>query len=276
MGASSPREVGALLPAPGIKHQNYGGIPLAPPPPRPNPRSMTDQFTTDTPIGDIAVALPPAIGVFERLGMDYCCGGDRSLADSAQAADVDPALVLTELAGLQRQPDDRDWAGAPLPELIDHIVATHHQYLQEALPALWEMIRKVVNAHGENHPELEQIRRVMGALFQELDLHLQKEEQILFPMIKELVTPAAAGGAPVGCPSGPEGPMAVMESEHDNAGAALRELRRLSEDYRLPEGACTTYQALYAGLQDLERDLHQHIHLENNLLHKRTRELLGV
>ncbi len=237
---------------------------------------MTAQFTPDTPIGEIAVALPPSIGVFERLGMDYCCGGDRSLAESAQAAGTMPDAVLAELAGLERASDDRDWSEAPIPELIDHIVGSHHSYLQTALPALWDMIKKVVNAHGERHPELELIRRTMGALFQELDMHLQKEEQILFPMIRELAAPSGGGGGSVGCPSGPEGPMTVMEAEHDNAGAALRELRRLSHEYALPEGACTTYQALYAGLQDLEKDMHQHIHLENNVLHKRTRALMGL
>ncbi|MBC8328060.1 MAG: iron-sulfur cluster repair di-iron protein [Planctomycetes bacterium] len=237
---------------------------------------MPTSFTLATPIGDIAVALPPSIGVFERLGMDYCCGGSRTLAESAKAADADAEAVLAELAGMQRSEDDRDWSEAPIPELLDHILSSHHEYTKQALPALWEMIRKVVNAHGERHPELEQMRRIMGGLFQELDMHLQKEEQILFPMIRALAEPGAGGAGPGGCPSGPEGPMTVMEAEHDSAGAALRELRSLSAGYVLPEGACTTYQALFAGMQDLEKDLHTHIHLENNVLHPRTRALMGL
>jgi regulator of cell morphogenesis and NO signaling len=242
---------------------------------------MTLRPTAETLIGDLAVARPASIPILEQLGLDYCCGGNRSLAEAAAAAGRPVDEVLSRLAAAEGDPTARDWSGAPLPELLDHIVATHHEYMKAALPALWEMIGKVVNAHAEGHPELAEVRATMGRLFEELDLHLQKEEQILFPMIRGLcgasgpaATPGSCPGKGTPCAGGPEGPMTVMEQEHDDAGEALRTLRRLTQDYRLPEGACTTFRGLYAGLQELEADLHQHIHLENNLLHRRVRRML--
>ncbi|RMH02101.1 MAG: iron-sulfur cluster repair di-iron protein [Planctomycetota bacterium] len=236
---------------------------------------MTATLAPSSTLGAIATSLPAAIPVFEELGLDYCCGGTATLAEAATRAGLDPEAVLERLRGLERRPEDRDWSQAPLPELLDHILATHHDYLKQTLPALWDMAGKVVHAHGEHHPELARIRQVCGALFQELDLHLQKEEQILFPMIRSLAGGSAEPEAG-GCPSGPIGPMQVMEAEHENAGRALSELRRLSRDYELPEDACTTWRGLWAGLQELEGDLHRHIHLENNVLHPRVRALVGA
>lgn len=241
---------------------------------------MSIRLHPETPIGEIAVALPAAISLFERHGLDYCCGGNRTLAEAAAAAGADAASLLAELARLERHPDQRDWSEAPLPELIDFLVATHHAYLKEAMPALWQMLAKVVQAHGEHHPELARLRQVSGGLFQELDAHLMKEEQILFPMIRTLASASssshASSFAPVGHSCGsPEAPMRVMEMEHDHAGTALREMRALSSGYTVPADACTTFRALYAGLAELEEDLHRHIHLENNVLHPRTRALLA-
>lgn len=241
---------------------------------------MSTRLHPETPIGEIAVAIPAAIPLFERLGLDYCCGGNRTLAEAAAAAGADAASLLAELAGLERHPDQRDWSEAALPELIDHIVATHHVYLKEAMPALWQMLAKVVQAHGENHPELARLRRLSGGMFQELDAHLMKEEQILFPMIRSLAGSSGVRQTSAFSPAGhacgsPEAPMRVMEMEHDQVGTVLRDMRALSGGYVVPDDACTTFRALYAGLAELEEDLHRHIHLENNVLHPRTRALLA-
>ena len=226
-------------------------------------------ITPQTPVGRIAVTQPASISVFQRLGIDFCCSGAASLEEAAKNADVPLDEILGELIALPSNgEEEKDWSGVPLPDVIDHIVATHHAYTRTALPALWELLRKVVQVHGETHPELHAAARIVATLFTELGQHLQKEEQILFPHIRELATNPSAPRVV------PDGPINVMEQDHDAAGKALRELREVTSDYRLPDDACDSYRALFSGLTELERDLHIHIHLENNVLHPRTRELV--
>ncbi len=229
------------------------------------------RFTADSPLGEIAATLPSAIALFRQHHLDYCCGGARSLGDAARERGLDPDRLLEELQSLVRSPSDRDWTTAPTGEFIDHILATHHDYLKRVMPELRRTAAKVAQVHGENHPEVVSLLREIDPLFAELDAHLMKEEQILFPMLRGLAG-EPGGAAPAHC--GPEGPMHVMEMEHESAGAALKRMRELTHDYALPEDACTSYRGLYAGLQELEADLHVHIHLENNILFPRMRALL--
>ncbi|MDP6849317.1 MAG: iron-sulfur cluster repair di-iron protein [Planctomycetota bacterium] len=231
-------------------------------------------ITPETTVGDIAAHLPLATGIFARHKMDYCCGGNRPLAEACERAGADMETVQREIAELERTDDGLNLLHAPLDQLCDHIESMHHTYLKEAMPALWEMMKKVLNAHSENHPEYVELHQTTGLLFNELHNHLQKEEEILFPMIRRL-----AGGEPAnpdgpGCMT-PEAPMQVMEAEHDNAGNALRRMRELTNDYTVPENACTTLTALIKGLEECESDIHRHIHKENNILHPRVREMLG-
>lgn len=221
----------------------------------------------NTPTGQIAVHVPAAIPVFQRLGIDFCCAGAAPLAETVQRADARLDEVLTELLALSPNPGDRDWSTAPLDDLIDHIVSTHHGATKKMMPALWERLREVLQTHGENHPELHEVGKILAPLFTELGQHLQKEEQILFPTIRRLSSDASANS------DSPEGPMSAMEHEHDNAGEAFRKLREITDGFRAPEDADDSYRTLYAGLHELERDLHVHIHLENNVLHPRTREM---
>jgi regulator of cell morphogenesis and NO signaling len=153
-----------------------------------------------------------------------------------------------------------------LTQLADHIEATHHSYLRSALPRISQLAAKVAQAHGSRHPEVIEVQAVFDALREELEAHLQKEEAILFPMCRELDTASTLPQFHCGTV---RNPVHVMESEHDNAGRALSELRRLTGDYTLPEDGCNTYRALLDALTEMEGDLHQHIHKENNILFPR-------
>ena len=229
-------------------------------------------MTTTTTLADLAGTSLAAVRILESHGLDYCCGGKRPFEEACIAKNLNPNSVLQEIetANLQ-QTGGRDWPTAPLDELVNHIVATHHEYLKIELPALGNRLVKVHEVHGARDPvTLARMVEVFGALREELEMHMHKEEVILFPFIQRYGA-AAAQGLPL--PSVPFGsianPIRVMEREHDTAGDALGELRRLTGNYQLPPYACSTVRALYEGLQTLETDLHIHIHLENNILFPR-------
>lgn len=214
----------------------------------------------ETPVGKLASELPLATRVFARHGIDFCCGGGKPLQDVCAAHQLDTGAILEEIAN-ETEPvesNPRRWDHAPLDELIDHILKAYHQPLKEELPRIETMARKVARVHGHTAPEMfEQLLATFLALKAELEAHMMKEEQVLFPMIKKGQGKMAVG------------PVGVMEAEHESAGAALAKLRQLTDDYRLPEGACNTYRALWVGFAALEESLHLHIHLENNILFPR-------
>lgn len=227
-------------------------------------------------VGEIAAETPAAIRVFERYRIDYCCGGKRPLGEVCQERGISPETLLAELAQAGRQPDSHsDWSHASLASLIAHIVSTHHLYLKSELPLLRARLAKVLEAHGARYPEiLTPLQPVFVGLADELSAHLRKEEIILFPAIEEIEAARAAGRKPTPSPFGSvENPIRMMIFEHDNAGNALAEMRRLTQGYAVPPDVCATYRALYEGLEQLETDLHQHIHLENNILFPRALKL---
>lgn len=223
-----------------------------------------------TTVREIARTNPAAVRVFERYGIDYCCGGGRPLEEACREKNLSAEAVLAEVAASgAAESGDRDWARAPLADLIHHIVNTHHAYLKTELPLLEARMKKVIEKHGPNHPDtLPRLGSVFAALKEELDLHLRKEEMILFPAIEALE--ATRRAAPFGTV---QNPIRMMEHEHDSAGAALRTMRGLTDNYTAPPEACPTWLALYHGLDALEKDLHVHIHLENNILFPRAAEL---
>ncbi len=242
--------------------------------------TSTNTFEATTSVGDIAANNPLATAIFARHKMDYCCGGNRPLAEACGIAGADMATVIQELEELARPEQDIDLTTAPLWQVVDHIEEVHHSYLKEAMPAIWAMMKKVLNAHSEAHPEYVELHQVTGGLFNELTGHLKKEEEILFPLIRKLsgadvpTPPGSACAVGHGCTT-PEGPIQVMEAEHETAGAALRRMRELANDYAIPEFACTTLTALLKGLEECETDIHNHIHKENNILHPRVREMIS-
>ena len=211
-------------------------------------------------IGTLAAEHPLATRVFARHGIDFCCGGGRPLGTVCAEKGLNGAAILDEVQAEIEKPGEKveRWNDAPLGDVIVHILHAYHAPLREELPRLESMARKVLDVHGAGDPErFGRIVSVVVALRAELESHMMKEERILFPMIQ------SGSGAMAG------GPISVMEDEHESAGALLRELRELTNGYEVPEEACNTWRALWFGLAALEAEMHQHIHIENNILFPR-------
>jgi regulator of cell morphogenesis and NO signaling len=230
-----------------------------------------DMPTLTETVREIALNQPSSIRVFEQFGIDYCCGGRKPLALACNEQNVSLEEVLNALASAVAisAPDARDWANASLQELSQHIVLRHHEYVRRELPRLAALSVKVITQHA-GRPELGEIQATLSTLDQELTQHLAKEELVLFPYIAEFESALASGGIkPSGCFGTVANPIAMMTQEHEAAGELLASLRSLSGNFTAPADACPTYRAFYAGLREFEQDLHQHIHLENNILFPR-------
>jgi regulator of cell morphogenesis and NO signaling len=228
--------------------------------------------TTTQTVREIALENPASIRVFEAFGIDYCCGGRKPLAEACAAKNIALDAVITALengtAGSATASED--WSALSLGALVSHIVNAHHAYVRRELPRLAELASKVVSRHGDTKPELPQIQVKVGQISEELIEHLAKEEVVLFPYITKLERAKNEGTAkPHGCFGTVASPIAMMTQEHEAAGALLAAIRQLSGDYTPPVGACPTFHAFYNGLREFEQDLHQHIHLENNILFPR-------
>lgn len=233
------------------------------------------KITGNTTVRELAGKHPQAIDVFERYGIDYCCGGGKPLADITGELGLDTDKVVADLdkalgekvTGAGR----RDWYGATLGELIYHILNVHHTYMKKALPKIGDYLGKVLRAHGATHGEmLKQVDETFRVLRLEIESHLAKEEQILFPYVLDLDSAAQENRPlPEFCCGSVEGPISQMMHEHENAGEALDKLRRITNNYTLPPDACPTFAALFNELKRMEKDLHTHIHLENNVLFPR-------
>jgi regulator of cell morphogenesis and NO signaling len=231
------------------------------------------QTSTEKTVREIALENPSSIRIFESLGIDYCCGGKRPLSEACLRANVGLHHVIELLEDAARTTPAREedeWNGKTLGALIQHIVQNHHAYVRREIPRIQAMLTKVVAKHGPNHPEVSRIQELFLAIGQELSTHLLKEEQILFPYIEQMETSTLAGEpVPPACFDTVKRPIANMIAEHDDAGALLAQIRSLATGYAVPEGVCPTFLATYRGLEDFERDLHRHIHLENNILFPR-------
>lgn len=226
----------------------------------------------DVTVAEIAANSLAAVRVFEKYGIDYCCGGKRPLAEVCRKNGEDPEKILAEveaaLAGFEGT--QRDWNTAPLRELTRHIVSVHHAYLWNELPAIQARLDKVYRVYNQRYgPSLIGLPEAYADLRSELELHMRKEERILFPAIE--AAEASHTAAPFLA-----APIHVMEAEHESAGLALGRIREITQDFTVPEYGCVTYQALMRSLAELEQDLHLHIHLENNILFPRTQQLSGA
>lgn len=227
-------------------------------------------------VREFAVESPEAVRVLERLGIDYCCGGGETLDKACEKAGVSVADLARSVEDEARRAStstERDWSSASLTELTSYIVEKHHVFTREEVDRLAALISKVVAKHGENHPELNLINSIFEPLREELLAHMFKEERVLFPYVAQLEEAIVGTGTfPAAFFGTVENPIRVMRQEHDTAGEALRKMREASDGYRCPPDACPSYEALYRGLEDLEKDLHRHIHLENNILFPRAIE----
>lgn len=223
-------------------------------------------------LGELVAADERRAVFFDRLGLDYCCSGDRTLGEACQAKGLDPATVSAALEALDaadpRAESTTDWTGRPLAELIEHIVDTHHAYLRRELPRLAMLFERVTSVHGHQSPWLREAQDVYSRLRLKLSAHTRSEETVVFPLIRALEAgeqPAEARDA--------EALLAGAEAEHEEAGNALGRLRALSDDYTPPEWACERFRSLLDGLATLEADTHRHVHKENSILFPRARRL---
>lgn len=226
----------------------------------------TPAITPDTTLGDLVTERPHLARRLEAFGLDYCCGGQRTLASASDAAGLAVDEVLAALRAEAGAGGRAEWADLGLAELVDHIEATHHAYLHQELPRLEALATKVAGVHGERHPELAQVLDLTRALRADLDPHLRKEEMVLFPMIRQLAAAEPGAPAPAFHCGSAANPISVMLAEHDRTGELLDELRTASGDYGVPADGCASYRALYDGLAAVEADTHLHVHKENNVL----------
>ncbi len=206
--------------------------------------------------------------VFKKYGIDFCCGGGVSVAEICKRKNLVYSEVEKELLAIDSQvPTSHDFNNWELDFLIDYIINTHHKYVSENIPLITQYAVKVARVHGQNHPENIEINTLFHEAANELIAHMQKEENILFPYIKSIVK---AKNENMKMPSPPFGtvqnPIRMMEHEHENVGDVFKKIAELSNSFTPPDGACNTYRVLYAKLKEFETDLHQHIHLENNIL----------
>jgi len=214
-------------------------------------------------LGDIVTMRPSLAADLERRGLDYCCNGGRSLADAAHEAGLDAQTVADELSAAHVGEPTAAWATFGPAELVDHIETVHHHYLWAELPRITALVDKIVSVHGDRHPELAEVQRLYNELRADLEPHLTREEQELFPMIRQL---AATTGGPESHDPAIVAQIEVLAAEHETVGDLLDELHRITSGYTTPADGCASHAACYRALAELEADTHLHVHKENNLL----------
>lgn len=228
-----------------------------------------NDITEITKVGEIAAQYPKATEIFKKYKIDFCCGGDKTLKEASSIAGADIKTVLTKLDELvsehgQKPEGKSDYLSYTNRELIDHIEGSHHVYMKKTLPLISELASKILRVHGQNHTVLFELHKLYNLLRTELEQHLIKEEEVLFPLIKEYEVDASE-----------ELQMKIvktiedLENEHETAGAVLKKIRDMTCDYNVPDDVCETYEFTYEKLMEMESDLFSHIHLENNILFKR-------
>jgi regulator of cell morphogenesis and NO signaling len=219
-------------------------------------------------VGSLVTQNPGLARTFEKLGIDYCCGGKKSLAEACKDKGLDPATLAALIDADQTAAISSaiDPASLSLTELADHIEQTHHAWLRTELPRLSALIERIAARHSDKNLKLPQLPIAFAAFRSEMESHMAKEEQILFPLIRKIESERRDGSCACGTI---ENPIRVMEIEHQHAGDALSLMREITDGFSTPPGACNTYRAVMHSLQELEADMHQHVHKENNVLFPR-------
>ncbi len=235
-----------------------------------------NKFNSNQNIGDIVVEFPKAAEVFKENKIDFCCGGNRPLADALKEQGLDEKMIMAKINELYDYQQaninvpDKDWREATTGELVDHILDTHHAYLWSELPKISEYVTKILRVHGEHHPELIQVHKLFHMVKLELEEHLVKEETIQYPAIFKYLESNKSGDLEKAVKV-----IAELEVEHTAAGNVLKELREVTKDYQVPDDGCRSYELTYMKLKEMESDIFQHIHLENNILFPRLEGLIG-
>jgi regulator of cell morphogenesis and NO signaling len=217
-----------------------------------------------------------AATVFEKYHLDFCCKGKRSLQQACTESELPVDDILSDLEKTTQQNNDKvsiNFDNLSLSQLAEYIVTTHHEYVKKEMPAIAMYLQKVTSKHGGHHPEMLKVFEIFMAVKEEMEQHMQKEEVVLFPRIKELEKQIGMGNQPQINITYLKAPITMMEHEHDHAGSALAEIRQLTANYNPPADACTTYRLSFAALEAFELDLHQHVHLENNILFPKAMKL---
>ncbi len=222
-------------------------------------------------LGGIVADRPQTAAVFERLGLDYCCGGQQTLEDACRSAGLEPETVAKLLSALdgpatEGQDGAHDLSDASIEELCDHIVKTHHEPLRDEMPRISELMAKVVRAHGAEDPEVIELAEIFTRTRSELETHMQREEEFLFPACREVATGQGSANPD-------DRLLTALGDDHQSVGEALKQMRSLSHDYRPESAHCTTHRVLLHEMSEFELDLHRHIHEENNILFPRVREM---
>jgi regulator of cell morphogenesis and NO signaling len=226
--------------------------------------------TTTRSIGELALEVPNAIGILEKWQIDYCCKGGRSIDEACADAGVSATELMREIGNGRSTDEGRQWQNENLKALKDYIVETHHVFTREIMGTIVQLADKVAMRHGPHHPEVMQVQKIAHEMHDDLIPHMLKEEQVLFPFIEQMEAAVGRGEEPPTPFFGTvQNPVRMMMLEHDAVGDLLRQMRTTTSDYSLPEDACLSFRALYERLVDIEQDLHQHIHLENNVLFPR-------
>lgn len=226
-------------------------------------------------IGQLASEYPESAPVLERLRIDYCCGGGRSVSDACRDAEITVEELETAIrVRAETTPSEQNWTGEPAGALVRHILDVYHARTRNDLLAMIQTAERVSGVHGENHPEVVTLYRLVESLVDDLTPHMMKEEQILFPYIAQMESAASEGGA-VGpsCFGSIENPVRAMMFEHEQAGALLAKIREVTSEFTPPEDACASFRTLYRMLEEFEHLTHMHIHLENNILFPRVIEM---
>ena len=223
--------------------------------------ATTTTLGVDDSVSQWVVELPARSRVFEKNGIDYCCGGKATLRQACAKRQINPEAVIADLLTAGHDPDQKDWSTASLTELADHIESTHHAWLKKELPRTAMLVHRTFTVHGLHYAWLAELKTTYDGFAAEMDAHMFKEEHILFPRIR--LIDAKRTDIEV------DQPVAMMEHEHDRAGADLEKLQSLSNNYAAPENACNTFRAMLDALREIQADTHVHVHKENNILFPR-------
>ncbi len=226
----------------------------------------------DSTVGQLVAARPERASIFDEFGIDYCCGGKLTLEEACRRKGVRINELIEKLDSQHEKiVVEKDWNEVSLIELTNHIVFHYHRPLQHQLPRVLQLAKKVADAHGKKHPEMIEVFEIFSDFASQLELHMHKEEMVLFPAIANL---ESGGKVSFGCGGGIEMPIAVMTQEHDEAGAALEAFERLTNNFTVPEDACNSFRVLVHALATIKADMKQHVHKENNILFPRTLALV--
>jgi regulator of cell morphogenesis and NO signaling len=240
-----------------------------------DPKLVAAQNLENETVGDVVARDYRAADVFEKYGIDFCCGGNVSVTEACRQRGVALQELQRELGTVLAEPKDpaEDYGTWELHDLATHIEKTHHAYLKENMATLAAYAEKIAQVHGPNHPEVIKISVIFQKMAADLTAHLREEEEVLFPAIRKAVAMKKEGAASAKDLEAMRETLATLTHEHDAVGEAIHEIRHLAKDYTVPEDACNTFMVTYRKLKEFEDDLHKHVHLENNILFPKAAKL---